>query len=395
MSPSPSLCNVNTIKQAKVSTSARQRSLAGGNSQECNISEIEISKPVKQKHPRLKRKVKVKQRNELAKEYQLENPIELNPKTATFEKVASHAKSRQRLSDSTIEHRLRCARRMQKHNVYPIDFKNPNYYQFIAYMDYRENYENARTFALQNDLRTMKMFLKAYNIDERKWSYKLPPAPNHKRMKIPFPETVHELVHHKYSKNAYENALYQYMMFHNFYIGWRVPSEPHMMTINDINIDDRGRGSIIITEPKKRKSERTIVPDKTVLSAPTYKSFRNWIDHWRPKVENQHSGDALYLQPNGKPFTVRYLGKKLSEKGKLVWSSYQPYVSRHWSAVALLIRTKIESKHWDIRRVQRHLGHERPQTTENYIRFAEEYYRQEPNDWFNHALRQPRKKPGG
>ena len=46
--------------------------------------------------------------------------------------------------------------------------------------------------------------------------------------------------------------------------------------------------------------------------------MKNWIYHWRPKVENQYSGDALYLQPSGKPFTVRFLGKKLSETKLIV-----------------------------------------------------------------------------
>ena len=35
--------------------------------------------------------------------------------------------------------------------------------------------------------------------------------------------------------------------------------------------------------------------------------MKNWIDTWRPKVENQYSGDALYLQHDGKPFTAQLL----------------------------------------------------------------------------------------
>ena len=181
------------------------------------------------------------------------------------------------------------------------------------------------------------------------------------------------------------------MQFHNFFIGWRVPSEPCAMTINDVSIDEKGRGSITITETKKQQAKRTIIPDKVILSAPTYKSFKNWIDKWRPRAENQYSGDSLYIQPNGRPFTVRYLGKKLSETGKQIWDSYQPYVSRHWCAIALLIRTKIETKKWDTRRVQRYLGHDQLKTTDTYIEFAEEYYRQEPVDWFSHALRSHRR----
>jgi site-specific recombinase XerD len=331
--------------------------------------------------------MKLEEKQNQKKDYQLENPIKLKPNEATFEKVAFHAERWQRLSKSSIDHRLRCARRMSKHLVYPIKFNNPSYKQFIAYMDYRERIERASGYALMNDLRAMQMFLRAFDIDQRTWFYKLPVMPRHKKRKVPFPETVHELFNHKYSNDPYENALYQYMMFHNFFIGWRVPSEPCEMTVKDIDIDSKGRGSIIITETKKRYSKRIIIPEKYVLSAPTYKSFKNWIDNWRPKVENQYSGDALYLQPNGKPFTVRYLGKKLSENGKKVWPHYQPYVSRHWCAIALLIRTKIETKTWDTRRVQKYLGHEKPSTTDTYIEFAEEYYRQLPKDWFLHALR--------
>ena len=329
----------------------------------------------------------MKEKQDQKKDYQLENPIKLKPNTATFEKVAFHAERWQRLSKSSIDHRLRCARRMSKHQVYPIKFNNPSYEQFIAYMDYRERTEGVSGYALMNDLRAMQMFLRAYDIDQRTWFYKLPTMPRHKKRKVPFPETVHELFNHKYSKDPYENALYQYMMFHNFFIGWRVPSEPCTITIKDVDIDNKGRGSIIITETKKRYSKRIILPEKYVLSAPTYKSFKNWIEKWRPKVANQYSGDALYLQPNGRPFTVRYLGKKLSENGKKVWPHYQPYVSRHWCAIALLIRTKLECKTWDTRRVQKYLGHEKPSTTDTYIEFAEEYFRQLPKDWFLHALR--------
>lgn len=37
--------------------------------------------------------------------------------------------------------------------------------------------------------------------------------------------------------------------------------------------------------------------------------------------------------------------------------------------------------------MQKYLGHEKPSTTDTYIEFAKEYYRQEPKDWFLHALR--------
>ena len=80
----------------------------------------------------------MKERNDSKKEYHIENPIKLDPKKSNFDKVAFHAERWQRLSKSSIEHRLRCARRMSKHPVYPISFNKPIYEQYIAYMDYRE-----------------------------------------------------------------------------------------------------------------------------------------------------------------------------------------------------------------------------------------------------------------
>jgi hypothetical protein len=69
-------------------------------------------------------------------------------------------------------------------------------------------------------------------------------------------------------------------------IGWRVPSEIIEMTIDDVVIDSNGRGCITITETKKHRQKRTILPEKSILSSKVHKSFKNWIDHQRPKVEN-------------------------------------------------------------------------------------------------------------
>ena len=125
-----------------------------------------------------------------------------------------------------------------------------------------------------------------------------------------------------------------------------------------------------------------------------HKSFKNWLDHWRPKVENQYSGDALYLWPSGKPVTVRVLGQKLSKHGKEIWSYFQPYDMRHWCAVARLIKTKVETGRFDTYMVKNWLGHERINTTENYIRYAEQYYRQLPEDWIALALKPKSKRNG-
>ena len=81
--------------------------------------------------------------------------------------MVDHARRWQRLENSTIEHRMRYARRMSKHPIFPIDFFDLNYDQFIAYMQCREDYGKAGHFALKHDLQTIHTFLHAYGIDPR------------------------------------------------------------------------------------------------------------------------------------------------------------------------------------------------------------------------------------
>ena len=311
-------------------------------------------------------------------------PLTLNPQESTFLDVGVWAYFHKRLSISTIEKRLRYARFMEKHPI-PVDFKNPNYENFRRHMDYREEIEQASPHALIHEWKTMRMFLEAYGIPI--WPYKPPYAPKHQRRILPFPDTVKQFFYHRYSKDEYENALYQYLFYHSFMIGWRVPSEIIEMTIDDVFIDSQGRGTITITETKKHRQKRTILPEKYILSSQSHKSLKNWIDHWRPKVENQHSGNSLYLQPDGKPFTVRHLGHKLSLHGKKIWPHFRPYDMRHWCAVARLIETKIQMGYFEPMTVKNWLGHEELKTTENYIHYAEMYYNQYKHSWIHHALR--------
>ena len=102
----------------------------------------------------------------------------------------------------------------------------------------------------------MSMFLRAYAISE--WDYKLPYVPkSHKRI-LPFPDVVNKFFNYKFSNDIYENKLFQYMFFHSFMIGWRAPSEIVAMTIEDVIIDTKGRGSLTITETKKiERKERS------------------------------------------------------------------------------------------------------------------------------------------
>jgi integrase len=318
------------------------------------------------------------------KQKKLDCPIVLKQKTATFDDIKLHAELRQRLKESTIIKNLRYARFMERHKI-SIDFNNLNYTQFIRHMDYRERVENATPDALKHEWKSMRMFLKAYCIDN--WSYRAPPAPKPPMRILPFPETVHKFFHFKYSKDNYETKLYQYLFFFGFLVGVRPPSEIVELKIEDVYLDDNGRSYLIVTEPKKYKSKRVVVPEKQIILSRTSKSLKNYIDFWRIKVENQYSDNALFLRPDGRPFSKEYLSRKLSMNGKKIWPYFRPYDMRHWCAVARLIKTKIESKYFDTYHVRNWLGHEKPGTTEDYIRYAEQYYREYPVDWILHAVK--------
>ena len=358
--------------------------LAGGKNQKWQNILEKLGKNVEHLDPQLDGEVMGELDYVIKKLHRLNCPITLNPQDSTFLDVAVWSYFQKRLSISTIEKRLRYARFMENHPM-PVNFSNPNYENFRRHMDYREEIEQASPNALVHEWKTMRMFLEAFNIPI--WPYKPPIVPKHKKRILPFPDVVRQYFYYDYSDDPFERALYQYLFYHSFLIGWRVPSEICEMTVNDVVIDNKGRGSITITETKKSRSRRTILPEKFILSSQSHKSIKNWIDKWRPKVENQYSGDVLYLQPSGKPFTVRHLGHKLSKHGKKIWSYFRPYDMRHWCAVARLIETKIKTGRYDVFTVKNWLGHEEQDTTDNYIHFAEQYYNQYPKSWIHDALR--------
>lgn len=326
--------------------------------------------------------------NCMAQYNRLDCPITLNPKIASFDDVAMHAILRQRLTKSTVEKRLRYARFMENH-VVPVDFRNPNYINFIRHMDYREQIEHAGQSALSHEWKTMKTFLKAYGIPLTDWNYRPPSCPQSKARIIPLPDLVYKMIHHKYSKNEYENALVQYTLMHTFMIGWRNPSETCSMTMDDIKLKE---GILVIREPKKHHSTRIIIPDKALFKGRTRKSFKNWIDKWRSKVENQHSGNALYLRPDGYPIDIVRYRMFMSRHVKPIFPEYQPYVSRHWCAIAKLIKTKLETKNFDIYEVRDWLGHTKIETTMAYVRDTQQYMQSAPYDWFKYVLKRHKSK---
>jgi len=331
----------------------------------------------------------VKQTYDLKQINRLDFPIHLNPQIATFNDVGIHGLLRHRLSPSTVEKNLRYARFMETHTV-PVNFRDPTYENFIRHMDYREQIEHATPDALKHEWKTMQMFLFAYGIHYglgTEWDYNPPAARRPRKRMLPLPETVNKFFTYNYSQDEYENALYQYLFFHSFLIGWRVPSEIVTMKTSDVKLD-ASIPHLIITEPKKRSNTRTLFDiEQAILTSPVHKSLKNWLDHWRPKVANQYSEDALYLWPTGKPVTLRLLGHQLSIQGKKIWKEFRPYDMRHWCAVARLTKVKIETKNFDIYPIQKWLGHENSQTTGIYVDQATSYFNVLPVDWISLALK--------
>jgi hypothetical protein len=163
------------------------------------------------------------------------------------------------------------------------------------------------------------------------------------------------------------------------------------MKTNDVIFNSNGTATVIITEQKKHMSQRTIVVRKEIATSKRHKSLKNWVDIWRPRIENQYSKDYLFIQPSGKPWTIRHLGHVLSTLGKQVFPYFHPYDMRHWGAIAWLIHTKHQNKSYDPYWVRNWLGHENIETTMKYLRFADQYYLACPVDWINRVLKKPRK----
>jgi integrase len=326
--------------------------------------------------------------------YELKNikrtefPIFLDPKTASFVDVGIHAKIRQYLSDSTIEKNLRYARFMEKHPC-PVDFRNLTAENFLRHIDYRLELENppATPNALKHEKKAILMFLRAYNLYSDQWKklVKTPPVTDsEENIEVPFPTVVNELYHATYSKNKYENILMQTIVFLGINFGMRPPSEICNLNLEDIILNKDGTGYIRIHEDKKRGKNRVIIPfNKTVLSSPVFKTPKNYTDNWRDKVANDKSGNALFLKPDGRRITGKYLRDHITPTGKKIAGSYfHLYTMRHTCATYLYEYTK------ELEIVRRRLGHKKPSTTIKYVHIADSIKRQVgKRNLFNQALR--------
>jgi integrase len=381
--------------------SSAQKSVGG------DIKEKQISTDYKFEANNFENNFTPSEGRKVQKNYEVENifkrdrdpfsikPNEYNSQEELFYAVCNHASDEQRKQESTIEHIERYARLMSsKDQPFPIDFFNLSYTQYRFHMKwYEKTYYNPLTgenyYGIKHRKDTILTFVNAYDMDIREWNrYRLPPKPVKKQILIIPPDIVHDIINYQFfNKDPDINKLIQYLHAHNFWIGWRVPSEPCIMTIDKLY--DFKRPFITITEKKKHNTTRPVYLEDAILTGRTRKSLKNYVDKIRPKFESQYSKDFLYITPSeGKPFTPRYMGKLLSKTGKMVYPDYYPYCSRHWCATARLIQKWIEKHHDPLEFVKNFLGHDEQKTTETkYVRHAEEYFRRYNFDWIKRTLK--------
>jgi site-specific recombinase XerD len=331
-------------------------------------------------------------------------PIFLDPNTASFIQVAQHAKIRQYLSDSTIIKNMRYARFMELHAC-SVDFRDLKPESVLKHFDYRLEFENATAHALAHEKKAIMMFLRSYGMKKEElelWAQvlKTPPVSINEKVNFVYPQDVHKFFTYEgYSKNrnynlrVYENKLFQHIAFLGFNFGMRCPSEIVNITLDMVKINKDGTGHITIIEKKKHGRERDLIPyDKKILSSKAYKTPKNYLDNWRPKVATDSSGDAFFLMPDGNPITEKYVRDHLSPNGKKITKNarFKPYHMRHTFATYYYQLTK------NLKKVSVKLGHTKTKNTDKYVAIAEDLEEQfKGKNLFNIALKPHNINVGG
>jgi integrase len=320
-------------------------------------------------------------------------PIFLDPENATWLDVACHGNARQNLEYSTIEKHLRTARFMVNHAV-PVDFRNLTIESVIKHFDYRISIEGATRDALRHERDAVYMFLRAFKQFSDEWREYLILPKKRGGMKTPFvlmPAQVNKLYHGTFGNTTYENVLAQTIVFTLINFGMRPPSEIINLNLENVNIDKNGAGYIWIKEDKKGNIERQYFPyDKKVLSSKVYRTPLNYINTWRDTVKNEYSGDALFLQPNGRRITGKWLRTHIVNRGKgiLQEKKFKLYTCRHTFATYYYDWTK------DLKEVARRLGHSKTDSIDHYIGICKDLKTQigKKGNLFDKALRRNSKK---
>lgn len=133
-------------------------------------------------------------------------------------------------------------------------------------------------------------------------------------------------------------------------VAFRWPSEAFAMLVSDF---DPPKHTLIIREPKKNYSERTLyLEPEWICCASNRPSLANWLT-WRAKVADGTS-NAMFLKPDGEPFRSKQeMATWLANRVKPHFPWFHGYMGRRWGVNARLIEWN-----FDYARVAQWTGHE-------------------------------------
>jgi hypothetical protein len=153
-------------------------------------------------------------------------PYTYDPGKATFDDIRAHALTKQNKAESTFKKLINLVNLMEKHHIFPVNFKKPHWTNFFQYMDHiKTNEYKEHLHALKNRRDAWAMMCRVWGVYQEWPKYKLPPIPDRTRnIILPMPEKVNELLSYKYTNNPYFNKLIQYHFFYGFY-GWNEARE--------------------------------------------------------------------------------------------------------------------------------------------------------------------------
>lgn len=258
----------------------------------------------------------------------------------TYEEFERHMVSVQKLRavttqgrPSTAKNRVRYVRFLEDHDIVPVDMRPPDEETWIEHVHYRREEEGATGSALNQYRKALKSLLKFLGVDE--WdSLREPFDELEPHWTLPPEEIVPRFWLEELHEDPYLAATYGHIFHFGFNTGVRPPSEIVALDVDDVDFDAR---RVTITEVKKGGKKRDLDNvEGFVLDGSNAKSLKNYLENWRPKVDDG-SSNAFFLNTEGERFNVRALGHSLSELGKEIWPQFQPYTMRRWFATTFLV----------------------------------------------------------
>lgn len=156
----------------------------------------------------------------------------------------------------------------------------------------------------------------------------------------------------------------QYLFRALFLTGIRPPSEPAVLTWDDVNFETR---TIQVRQPKKDGKVNVRPRQPThLMTAGNAKSLKLYKEHWWPKLDPETN--HVFVKWDGTPWPqwdrerpFDQLRGFLRRHGPKVWDGYWPYCSRHWFA------TELQRQTGNAHLVARELGDSLSTVDETYI----------------------------